>query len=381
MNATPLLSPRAPEMPPDRAVPRTLEADTSRATLPATMKTIVRERYGSAEVLELKDIPVPHVGAGEVLVRVAAAGLGRGVWHLMRGRPYLARLAYGIRKPKNAQLGLELAGTVARVGEGVVGFAPGDRVFGFARGAFAEYAAARADKLAHLPEGIPFEVAAAVPDSGVTALQALRDHGRVRPGERVLVLGASGGVGTFAVPLAKHFGATVTGAASAAKLDLVRELGADDVRDYAETDLGGPYDLVLAVGGSLPLGQLRRLLAERGTLVIVGGESRTMMRRLLGAALKAPFVRRRRIVTLVASENRRDLATLLGLLSAGALRPTLDSVRPITRLPEAMRDLEAGRVCGKVILEVAPPSAAAPHSHSPAHTAPRTAPADPSAGP
>jgi NADPH:quinone reductase-like Zn-dependent oxidoreductase len=329
-------------------------ATHARDATTATMKAIARERYGSAEVLELKDVPVPTAGAGEVLVRVMAAGLGRGAWHLMRGRPYVARLAYGLRKPKNHGLGLEMAGVVARVGEGVVGFVPGDRVFGFSRGAFAEYALARADGLAPLPAGISFETAAAAPDSGVTALQALRDHGRVRAGQRVLVLGASGGVGTFALQLAKHYGARVTGAASSAKLELVRELGADDALDYAKAELGGPYDLVLAIGGSLSLTQLRRLLRGGGTLVVVGGESRTMMRRLLGAMLLAPFVRRQRIVTFVASETRKDLEILAKLLAAGELAPVLDSIRALSDVPQAMRDLGAGRVRGKVVFALAP---------------------------
>lgn len=338
---------------PDTTVQHALGVTTA-----AIIKAAVRERYGSAEVVELRDVPVPEVKGDEVLVRVAAAGLGRGAWHMMRGRPYLARLAFGLRKPKNMHLGVDVAGVVARVGENVVGFAPGDRVFGFSRGAFAEFAVAPADKLAPLPAAVPFETAAAVPDSGVTALQALRDHGRVTRGQHVLVLGASGGVGTFAVPLAKHFGATVTGVCSAAKMGLVRDLGADEVLDYAKADLGGRaghYDVVLAIGGSLPVTQLRRLLTERGTLVVVGGESRTMMRRLFTAALLAPLVRRQRIVTVVASENRRDLGALAELMAAGKLTPVLDSVRALPELPEAMRDLGAGRVRGKVVIRVAPP--------------------------
>ncbi len=240
------------------------------------MKAIVRDRYGSADVLRLRDVELPEVGDEEVLVRVRAAGLDRGAWHIMAGLPYLLRLAgYGLRTPKVAGLGSELAGVVEAVGANVTALAPGEAVFGTCSASFAEYASTEPDKLARMPANLSFEQAAAVPVSAVTALQALRDRGRVRPGQRVLVIGASGGVGTFAVQIAKALGADVTGVSSAEKVDLVRSLGADHVIDYTRTDItddGKRYDVVLDIGGNRPLSQLRRVLTGDGTLVIVGGE-------------------------------------------------------------------------------------------------------------
>src|SRR4051794_36912965 len=238
------------------------------------MKAIVRDRYGPPDVLRLSEVQTPDIGDEQVLVRVRAAGLDRGAWHVMAGLPYLLRAAgYGLRKPKVAGLGSELAGVVEAVGAKVTALEPGDAVFGTCSASFAEYASTDPDKLARMPANLSFEQAAAVPVSGVTALQALRDHGRVKAGQHVLVIGASGGVGTFAVQIAKALGANVTGVSRTQKLDLVRSLGADHVIDYTHADItddGKRYDVVLDIGGNRPLHRLRRVLTNDGTLVIVG---------------------------------------------------------------------------------------------------------------
>src|SRR5437016_928598 len=240
------------------------------------MKAIVRDAYGSAEVLRLAEIDKPVAGEGEVLLRVHAAGVDQGVWHLMTGTPYAMRLAgFGIRAPKNALLGYDVAGRVEAVGTRVTEFRPGQEVFGTCRGSFAEYAVARPDRLLSKPDNVSFEQAAAVPISGYAALQAVREHGSVRPGQRVLIIGAGGGVGTFAVQLAKAYGAEVTGVCSTAKTELVRSIGADYVIDYTREDFadgGNRYDVILDIAGNRSLSHLRRALAPEGTLVIVGGE-------------------------------------------------------------------------------------------------------------
>src|SRR5215203_5931469 len=240
------------------------------------MKAIVGDTYGSPEVLELRDIDKPEIADDEVLVRVHAAGVDRGVWHIMSGLPYPIRLAgYGLRAPKNPVIGSDVAGVVEAVGKDVTRFQPGDEVFGIGKGSYTEYVCAREDKLAHKPANLTFEQAAVVAISGLTALQGLRDHGRVEPEQEVLVIGASGGVGTFAVQLAKVFGAHVTGVCSTTKVDMVRSIGADHVIDYTREDFaegGQRYDLILDIGGNSSLSRLRRALASRGTLVLVGGE-------------------------------------------------------------------------------------------------------------
>jgi NADPH:quinone reductase-like Zn-dependent oxidoreductase len=322
-----------------------------------TMKAIVRERYGSADVLRLADVERPDIGDEEVLVRVRAAGLDRGVWHIMAGMPYLIRIAgYGLRRPRTAGLGSELAGVVEAVGTNVTQLQPGAAVFGTCSASFAEYAAARPDKLARMPANLTFEQAAAVPVSAVTALQALRDRGRVQAGQRVLVIGASGGVGTFAVQIAKAFGATVTGVCSAAKVDLVRSLGAEHVIDYTRADItddGGRYDLVLDIGGNRPLSQLRRVLTPDGTLVIVGGEGGGRwtggIQRQLGATVMSLFVRQR-LGTLLANENSADLDALRALIETGAVTPAIDKVVALDDVPAAIRDLAAGHVRGKIVI-------------------------------
>lgn len=240
------------------------------------MKAIVQDMYGSPDVLQLREIDTPVAGEDEVLVRVHAAGVDQGVWHLMAGLPYLMRIAgFGLRAPKNPVRGYDVAGRVEAVGKNVTRFQSGEEVFGTCRGSFAEYACARADRLAPKPSNLTFEQAAAVPISGYAALQAVRDQGKVRPGQRVLIIGAGGGVGTFAVQLAKAFGAEVTGVCSTTKVELVRSIGADRVIDYTREDFAdgrSRYDVILDIAGNRSLSHLRRALAPEGTLVIVGGE-------------------------------------------------------------------------------------------------------------
>src|SRR5918995_778847 len=241
------------------------------------MKAIVRDTYGSPEVLELREIDRPEFADEEVLVHVHAAGVGRDVWHIMTGLPYPIRLAgYGLRAPNNPVIGSDMAGVVEAVGKNVTRFQPGDEVFGIGKGSYAEYVCAREDKLAPKPANLTFEQAAVVAISGLTALQGLRDHGRVRPGQQVLVIGASGGVGTFAVQIAKALGAHVTGVCSTKKVDMVRSIGADHVIDYTQEDFAEGeqrYDLILDIGGNTWLARPRRALTSQGTLVITGGET------------------------------------------------------------------------------------------------------------
>ena len=323
------------------------------------MKAIVQDVYGTADVLELRDVVTPEVGDDEVLVRVHAAGVDRGVWHLMTGLPYLVRIAgVGVRRPKTKVRGSDVAGTVEAVGTRVTRFRPGDEVMGTCDGSFAEYAAAPEVKLAPKPAGLTFEQAAAVPVSGSTALQAVRDQGRIHDGDRVLILGASGGVGTFAVQLAKAFGGEVTGVCSTAKVDLVRSLGADHVVDYTRddpTDRRRCYDLILDIGGNRPVPRLRRALTDRGTLVIVGGEGGGRwfggLQRPARALVTSPFVRQR-LRTFVAREHYEQLLVLTELVNAGRLTPVVDRTYPLSEAPEAIRYLESGHARGKVVVSV-----------------------------
>jgi NADPH:quinone reductase-like Zn-dependent oxidoreductase len=239
------------------------------------MKAMVQDRYGSADVLELSDIETPQVGEGAVLLRVEAASVHVGDWHVMTGRPYLIRMVSGLRAPKLRVRGTDVAGRVEALGAGVGGLHEGDEVYGTCDGAFAEHALAHADRLAPKPANLTFAQAACVPTSGTTALQAVRDRAKVRPGQRVLIIGAGGGVGSFAVQIAKAFGAHVTGVCSTGTVELVRSIGADEVIDYTREDIAGAaprYDVVLDIAGNRPVSQLRGVLAPRGTLVIVGGE-------------------------------------------------------------------------------------------------------------
>jgi NADPH:quinone reductase-like Zn-dependent oxidoreductase len=324
-----------------------------------TMQAIVQDRYGSAEVFRLARVNRPEIAANEVLVRVRAAGLDRGIWHMMTGRPYLLRLlGFGFRRPKNTVPGLGVAGTVAAVGSAVTGFAAGEEVFGISRGSFAEYAAVREDKLARKPVNLTFEQAAVVPVSAGTALQALTDAGRVRPGQTVLVIGASGGVGSYAVQLAKAFGAQVTGVCSTSKVDLVHSLGADHVLDYTRDDFADGshrYDLILDIGGNAALSRLRRALTPTGTLVIVGGEQGGNWTGGFGRSLRAPLLSRfvrQRLTMLASKERASDLERLIPLIEAGKVTPSIDGSYQLKRVPEAMGQLVAGQVRGKVVITV-----------------------------
>jgi len=323
------------------------------------MRAIVQDGYGTVDVLRLARIPRPEIADDEVLLRVRAAGLDRGTWHLMTGRPYLVRLAVGLRKPRNPVPGLDVAGTVEAVGSKVTRFAVGDEVFGIGKGSFAEYASAREGKLARKPRNLTFEQAAVVSVSASTALQALCDIGHVEPGQKVLVIGASGGVGSYAVQLAKAFGAEVTGVSGTAKLDYVRSLGADHLLDYTRDDFADGarrYDLILDVGGNPTLPRLRRALTRTGTAVIVGGEEGGAwtggLDRQLRALVLSRFVRQR-LTTFVAKERASDLERLTELIESGHVMPSLDRTYPLDQAPEAMRQLEAGKARGKLAITIA----------------------------
>lgn len=323
------------------------------------MQAIVQDTYGAADVLELRDVHRPAVGDDDVLVRVHAAGVDPGVWHLMTGRPYLVRImGYGLRAPRVGVPGTDMAGRVEAVGANVTLFRPGDAVFGAGVGAFAEFACAREKGLAPKPDSLSFEQAAAVPVSGWTALQGLRDAGKIQPGQSVLILGASGGVGTFAVQLAKVFGAEVTGVCSSPKADLVRAIGADHVIDYTRddpTDGTRRYDLILDVAGNRSLSRLRRALTTRGTLVIVGGEGGGRwlggVDRQLRALALSPFVPQT-LRGMLAVGRADDLRFLRNLIEAGKLKPVVDRTYPLAEAAQAIRYLEHGRARGKVVISV-----------------------------
>jgi NADPH:quinone reductase-like Zn-dependent oxidoreductase len=322
------------------------------------MKAIVGDTYGSPDVLELRDIDKPEIGDEEVLVRVRAAGVDRGVWHLMTGLPYLTRLAFGLRAPRNPVPGMDLAGVVEAVGRSVSRFQPGDEVFGVGKGSYAEYALAREEKLSHKPASLTFEQAAVLAISGLTALQGLRDHGRVEPGQKVLIVGASGGVGTYAVQIAKAFGAQVTGVCSTTKVEMVRSIGADHVIDYTQEDFAEGakrYDLILDIGGNSSLARLRHALTPKGTLVIVGGEGGGKwlggLQRQLWATMLSPFVGQK-LGTFVNKENHEDLLVLKELIESGKVTPVIDRTFPLSEVPEAIRYLEGGHAKGKVLITV-----------------------------
>ena len=320
-----------------------------------TMKAVIQNRYGTSEVLSVGDVAVPEPGDQEVLIKVHAAGLDRGTEHLMTGKPYAMRMATGLRRPKNPISGRDVAGTVVKVGSAVTRFAAGDEVYGVAPGSFAEYAVGPEDKLAHKPRNLTFSQAAVVPISAGTALQALRDAGRVRAGQEVLIIGASGGVGSYAVQLAKILGAQVTGVASAAKADFVRSLGADHVLDYNRDDFADGtrhYDLILDIGGGSSLRRLRRALTPRGTVVFVGSENTgniTGMGRQLRGMMLSLFVRQR-LVPLMAKERASNLELLNEHLHSGQLTPSIAESYPLAQAKDAMRLLEAGKVRGKVAI-------------------------------
>jgi NADPH:quinone reductase-like Zn-dependent oxidoreductase len=325
-----------------------------------TMRVVKQTRYGTApeQVLGMGRTDRPTPRDGEVLVRVRAASVDRGTWHLMAGRPYPARLVFGLRRPSFLNPGRNLAGVVEAVGGGVTDFRPGDEVYGIAsaNGTFAEYAVAEQGKLDRKLASLSFEQAAAVPVSAGTALEAVRDHARVQPGEKVLVIGASGGVGTFAVQIAKALGAEVTGLAGSAKLDAVRALGADAVLDYRRDEIPqGRFDAIIDIAGRRPLAQLRRALTPRGRLVIVGGETGGRLFDGLGrqfrAALLSPFVGQT-LGFFVSKERGADLRALTGLIEAGSVTPLVDRVFPLAETAAAIKYLIDGQATGKVVVTV-----------------------------
>jgi NADPH:quinone reductase-like Zn-dependent oxidoreductase len=325
------------------------------------MRAVVQQRYGTVpdDVFQLESVDRPSLGDDEVLVRVHAAGLDRGTWHLMAGRPYLMRaIGFGVRRPKNTVPGLDVAGVVEAVGSAVTRFAVGDEVFGIARGSFAEYAAAKENKLAIKPASLSFEQTAVVPISAMTALQALRDAAAVQAEQKVLVIGASGGVGTYATQLAVSFGAVVTGVCSAAKADLVLSLGAKAVLDYRTQDFADGtqhYDVILDIAGNSRLSQLRRALTPDGTLVIVGGEDGGDITGGFGRSMRAPLLSlfvRQRLLMLVAKERGADLEALTPLLESGQVAPALDSIFPLSKAPAAMAHLMTGKARGKIAISI-----------------------------
>jgi NADPH:quinone reductase-like Zn-dependent oxidoreductase len=323
------------------------------------MKAIVQEGFGSADVLRFRDVPDPFIGDGEVLIRVRAAGCGPDVWHIMAGKPNLVRAIPEVRRAAKAPRGRDVAGVVERVGTQVTDLAAGDEVFGVVEGSFAELAAAEPSRIARKPSRLSFEEAAAVPISATTALQALRDVGEVQPGQRVLIVGAGGGVGTFAVQVAKALGGHVTGVCSDGKADLVRELGADDVIDYTREDFtDGPrtWDLIVDCAGRRPLHELRRALTPKGTLAIVGGDgggdwTGGLFRQMLRAPILSVFSAQR-FRPVVAKDNREDLVVLAGMIDDGKLRPVVGRTFGLPEAADAIRYLEQGHATGKIVVTV-----------------------------
>jgi NADPH:quinone reductase-like Zn-dependent oxidoreductase len=324
------------------------------------MKAIVQDRYGSADVLEFSDIDEPTLGENDVLVRVHAAGCGPDVWHMMAGKPYLARLAIGLRRPKVSVRGWDVAGTVEAVGANVTDFQAGDEVMGTAEaGSFAELAVTPADKLVRKPANLTFEQAAAIPISGITALRAVKDEGHVLPGQRVLVIGAAGGVGTLAVQIAKSLGAHVTGVGSTSKGDLIRSLGADEVIDYTREDFADGarrWDVIIDAAGRRPLSVLRRALTSKGTLVIVGGDgggnwTGGFFRGMLRGPLVSLFVGQR-LRGLATRVTKDDLLSVKELVETGSLTPVIDRTYPLIEAPDAIRYLAQGHAGGKIVVTV-----------------------------
>ena len=319
------------------------------------MKAIVQHRYGGADALSFGEVPRPEAGDRDLLVQVVAAGVDRGALHFMTGRPYLMRLGTGLRTPKRDVPGVSFAGRVEAVGRDVTGFRPGDEVYGAAKGTYAEYVAAPAGKVAHKPQGLTFEEAAVLPYASFAAVQAVRDHARVGSADHVLVVGATGAVGSIAVQVAKALGAEVTGVSGPRGLDLARSLGSDHVVDYSEedfTDGSLRYDVILDVFGRTPVRRLRRALTPRGRLMIVGGEGDRWiggMHRQLGATLLSPFVRQR-LGFFVAKENAETLEAINDLVTTGRVSPVLDRSYPLIEAGEAVRRLEDGSGTGRIVL-------------------------------
>jgi NADPH:quinone reductase-like Zn-dependent oxidoreductase len=322
------------------------------------MKAIVQDRYGSPDVLELREIGTPAPKHHEVLVRVRAAAVHPGDWLLMRGRPYLMRLGTGLRGPRKRIPGFDVAGHVEAVGKGVTELQPGDEVFGEGKGSLAEYACAREDRLAAKPANLTFEQAAAAPVSALTALHALRDHGRVQPGQKVLINGASGGIGTFAVQIAKDLGAEVTGVCSTPNVEMVRSLGADHVIDYTRDDFtrsGLQYDLILDNVANHSLSDCRRALTAKGMLIpnngTSGGRWVGPLGRMGKAALLSPFVSQK-LRSFLSTASTEDLLVLGGLIEAGKVTPVIDRTYPLSEAAEALGHVGAGHARGKVVISV-----------------------------
>jgi NADPH:quinone reductase-like Zn-dependent oxidoreductase len=320
------------------------------------MKAIVCYNYGPPDVLRYEDVEKPTPGAGEVLLKIRAAAVNPWDWHMMRGSPALVRLVAGARRPKDRRTGADVAGQVEAVGANVTRFKPGDEVFGVCRGAFAEYACAAESTLVAKPAGISFEQAAAAPMAALSALQALRDKGRIEAGHRVLINGAAGGVGTFAVQIAKAFGAEVTGVCSGANVDMVRSIGADRVVDYTREDFtrsAERYDILLDCIGNHSLSERRRILNPNGTCVLVGGkEDGGLFGPLVGAigALAMSLFVSQRFLMFLAKVKAGDLAVLADLMAAGKIAPVIDRRYPLSEVPAAIRYLETGHARGKVVI-------------------------------
>jgi NADPH:quinone reductase-like Zn-dependent oxidoreductase len=331
--------------------------DAMRIARGGHVKAIVYDEYGNADVLRFEDTEMPAAGSGEVLIRVAAASAFIGDWHLMTGTPYAIRMVSGLRAPKQHVLGQDVAGYVETVGEGVTAFRPGDEVFGVCSGAFAEYAVGKATKLAPKPAKLGFEEAATVPTTGCTALQGLRDTAKLQPGQRLLVIGAAGGVGSYAVQIAKAFGAHVTGVCSTSKVDLVRSIGADEVIDYTRDDPADGsrrYDVIFDTAGNRPATTLRRALEPKGTLVLAGGEGGGKwlgMGRVLRAKAISPFVGQK-MTNFLARPKSEDLLALKGLIEAGKITPLIGARYPLSDTAEAIRELGTGHGRGKVVITV-----------------------------
>ena len=321
------------------------------------MKAIVQDGFGSADVLELRDVDEPTIGDGEILVRMRAGGCGPDVWHLMTGKPYFARLTPGFKKLNHATRGRDGAGVVQAVGANVTDLQIGDEVMGVVEGSFAELARGDAAKLVRKPSRITFEQAAAVPISGMTALQTLRDVAPVRPGQTVLVIGAAGGVGTIAVQIAKAYGANVTAVCSGGKAELVRSIGADDAIDYTRedfTDGRRRWDVIVDTAGRRPIRQLRRALSPTGTLAIVGGDgggdwTGGFFRQILRAPILSLFGRQK-MRPVLAKETKGDLETLRTMIEDGSITPVVDRTYPLADAADALRYLEQGHAAGKVVV-------------------------------
>ena len=321
------------------------------------MKAIVQDHYGSSGVLALRDLDMPVIGDDGVLVQVRASSVNAKEWHLIRGRPYFARLMSGVLRPKQAVPGTDVAGVVVAVGQSVTELRPGDEVFGARSGAYAEYVAGRLRNFVPKPANLSFEQAAAIPVAAITALQALRDKGQVKAGQRVLILGAGGGVGSFAVQIAKAYGATVTASTSTGNMEMVRAIGADEVIDYTRENAprsGRQYDLILDVGGYGSLRDLSRTVAPGGTVVLVGAgnaSSLAIVVQLLAVALRSRL-RGQRMLSFLASVTRADLLVLGELAAAGKIAPVIDRTYPLREAAEAVRYVETGQARGKVVITV-----------------------------